>query len=176
MRGLLAIAAVLAVTTVPLGLAADTPSDGTLSVKRGRGTVVLKLKGTVIGRVARNGRVQIRDFRPFDANDAQLTCRPHVRQIRTGIWLCTGRNIGFRIDKGRFNVNVRGTGISISAIGHGNVTVDGADGVARVLQVEGDEGRDRGLVLDHQHRLRLSCHGTQDARDGCQGPGGGVPR
>jgi hypothetical protein len=126
MRGLLAIAAVLAVTTVPLGLAADTPSDGTLSVKRGRGTVVLKLKGTVIGRVARNGRVQIRDFRPFDANDAQLTCRPHVRQIRTGIWLCTGRNIGFRIDKGRFNVNVRGTGISISAIGHGNVTVDGA--------------------------------------------------
>ena len=136
MRGLLAIATVLAVFTVPLALAADTPTDGTMSVKRGRGTVVLKLKGTVIGRVARNGRVQVRDFRPFDANDPQLTCRPHVRRIGFGIWLCKGRNIGFRVDKGRFNVNVRGTGISISAVGRGNVTVDGA----------GDTGVNDGLL------------------------------
>jgi hypothetical protein len=126
MRGLLAIATVLAVFTVPLALAAATPTDGTMSVKRGRGSVMLKLKGTVIGRVARNGRVQIRDFRPFDANDPQLTCRPHVRRIGFGTWLCKGRNIGFRVDKGRFNVNVRGTGISISAVGRGQVTVDGA--------------------------------------------------
>lgn len=126
MRGVLAIATVLAVITVPLALAADTPADGTLSVKRGRGTVVLKLKGTVIGRVARNGRVQVRDFRPFDANLPQLTCKPHARRIAVGTWLCKGRNIAFRIDKGRFNVNVRGTNISISAVGHGNVTIDGA--------------------------------------------------
>jgi hypothetical protein len=129
MRGVLAIATVLAAITVPLALAADTPADGTLSVKRGRGTVVLKLKGAVIGRVARNGRVQIRDLRPFDANVPQLTCRPpaaHLRRIAVGTWLCKGRNIGFRIDKGRFNVNVRGTNISISAVGYGNVTVDGA--------------------------------------------------
>jgi hypothetical protein len=126
MGRLLAIATAVAVFTVPLALAADTPSDGTLSVKKGRGSVVLKLKGTVIGRVARNGRVQVRDFRPFDSNDPQLTCRPHVRRIGAGTWLCKGRNIGFRIDKGRFNVNVRGIGISISAVGRGNVTVDGA--------------------------------------------------
>jgi hypothetical protein len=126
MKRLAVIATLLAAFTVPLALAADTPADGTLSVKRGRGTLVLKLKGTVIGRVARNGRVQIRDFRPFDGYDPQLTCRPHAREIRTGIWLCKGRNIGFRIDKGRFNVNVRGVGISISAVGRGSVTVDGA--------------------------------------------------
>jgi hypothetical protein len=126
MRGVLAIATVLAVITVPLALAADTPADGTLSVKRGRGTVVLKLKGAVIGRVARNGRVQVRDFKPFDANLPQLSCKPHARRIAVGTWLCKGRNIAFRIDKGRFNVNVRGTNISISAVGYGNVTVDGA--------------------------------------------------
>ncbi|MFL5920670.1 MAG: hypothetical protein ACJ75Q_12845 [Gaiellaceae bacterium] len=126
MRRLLAIATVLAVFTVPLALAADTPADGTLSAKRGRGTVVLKLKGTVIGRVARNGRVQVRDLRPFDLNDPHLTCRPHVRRIGAGTWLCKGRNIGFRVDKGRFNVNVRGVGISISAVGRGTVDVDGA--------------------------------------------------
>jgi hypothetical protein len=126
MKRLVVIATVLAAFTVPLALAADTPADGTLSVKRGRGTVVLKLKGTVIGRVARSGRVQVRDFRPFDGYDPQLTCRPHAREIRAGIWLCKGRNIGFRIDKGRFNVNVRGVGVSISAVGRGSVTVDGA--------------------------------------------------
>ena len=126
MRGVLAIATVLAVITVPLALAADTPAAGTLSVKRGRGTVVLKLKGAVIGRVARNGRVQVRDFKPFDANLPQLSCKPHARRIAVGTWLCKGRNIAFRIDKGRFNVNVRGTNVSISAVGYGNVTVDGA--------------------------------------------------
>lgn len=126
MGRLLVIAIVLAACTVPLALAADTPGDGTLSVKRGRGSVVLKLKGTVIGRVARNGRVQVRDFRPFDDNDPQLTCRPRPRRIGAGIWLCKGRNIGFRVENGRFNVNVRGTGIWISAVGRGAVTVDGA--------------------------------------------------
>jgi hypothetical protein len=126
MRRFLILTAVLAAVTVPLALAADTPVDGTLSVKRGRGLVVLKLKGTVIGRVAKNGRVQVRDFRPLDGNDPQLTCRPHVRRIGAGTWLCKGRNIGFRVEDGRFNVNVRGTGISISAVGRGQVTVDGA--------------------------------------------------
>src|SRR4026207_2045768 len=92
MRGVLAIATVLAVITVPLALAADTPADGTLSVKRGRGTVALKPKGAVIGRVARNGRVQIRDFKPFDANVPQLTCRPHAHRIAVGTWPCTGRH------------------------------------------------------------------------------------
>jgi hypothetical protein len=125
MRRLLIVTAVLAALTVPLAVAAATPGDGTLSVKRGRGSVLLKLKGTVIGRVARNGRVQIHDFRPFDGNDPQLTCRPHVRRIGAGTWLCKGRNIGFRVDDGRFNVNVRGTGISISAVGRGPVTLDG---------------------------------------------------
>lgn len=136
MGRLLTIAAVLAACTVPLALAADTPGDGTLSVKRGRGTVVLKVKGTVIGRVVRNGRVQIRDFRPFDGNDPKMTCRPRPRRIGAGTWLCKGRNIGFRVDNGRFNVNIRGTGISISAVGRGGLLVDGA----------GDTGVNDGLM------------------------------
>ena len=126
MARLLAIATLLAALTVPLALAADPPADGTLSVKRGRGSAVLKLKGTVFGRVTKNGRVQIRDLRPFDANEPELTCRPHARRVATGTWLCKGRNISFRVENGRFNVNVRGTGIWISAVGRGGVTLDGA--------------------------------------------------
>jgi hypothetical protein len=122
-RFFLLAALLLAAFTVPAALSADTPTDGTLSVKRGRGTVVLKLKGTVIGRLT-NGRVQVKDFRPFDSNVPLFTgCK--VRRPFIGITVCQGRNIGFRVLDGRFNTNVRGSGISISAVGRGTVTVDG---------------------------------------------------
>lgn len=116
--------ALLAAITVPLAASAAT-TDGTLSVKRGRGQIVLKLKGTVFGQV-KNGRVQVTDFRPLDTNDPQFTCRTRVRHIGARISVCKGRNIGFRVNDGRFNVNVQGSGIWISAVGHGPVVVDGA--------------------------------------------------
>jgi hypothetical protein len=125
MARILLLVTLLVGLTVPLALAADTPGDGTLSVKRGRGAAVLKLKGTVIGRV-KSGRIQIRDFRPFDPNDPQITCKPRPRHnITTGMWTCKGRNMGFRVADGRFNVNVRGSGIWISAVGRGPVALDG---------------------------------------------------
>ena len=133
MQRTLLLTALLAALTVPVALAADT-GDGTLSVKRGRGAIVLKLNGTVIGRV-KSGRVQVKDFRPLDANDPVLTgCK--VRRIGAGVSVCKGRNLGFRVDDGRFNVSVQGSGISISAVGRGPVTVDGA----------GDMGRPDGVL------------------------------
>ena len=125
MKRLLVLTTLLAATTVPLAAAGGTTTDGTLTIKRGRGTVALKLKGTVIGRVATNGRVQIRDFKPFDGNDPQLSCRPKPRHPSLAVSVCTGRNIGFRVDDGRFNIQVRGNGISIAAVGRGPVDVDG---------------------------------------------------
>jgi hypothetical protein len=125
MRRLLVLATMLALITVPLASAGGTPGvDGTLSVKKGKGSVALRLKGTVIGRVNTNGKVQIRDFKPFDSNTPQLTCKAKKR-ISIYVTVCTGRNIGFRVDDGRFNVNVRGNGISISAVGRGPVDIDG---------------------------------------------------
>jgi hypothetical protein len=123
MRRLLVLTLLLSACTVPLALAAGTPTDGTLSVKRGRGTITLKVTGTIIGRVA-NGRVQIRDFKPGDGHEPQWNCKRH--RISRQISYCTGRNLGFRVEDGRFTVNLKGTGISISAVGHGEVDVDGA--------------------------------------------------
>jgi hypothetical protein len=123
MRRLLVLTLLLSACTVPLALAAGTPTDGTLSVKRGRGTITLKLTGTIIGRVA-NGRVQIRDFKPGDGHEPQWSCKRH--RISRQVSYCTGRNLGFRVEDGRFTVNLKGTGISISAVGHGEVDVDGA--------------------------------------------------
>jgi hypothetical protein len=122
-RFFLLTALLLAAFTVPAALSADTPGDGTLSVKRGRGSVVVKLKGTVIGRLT-NGKVQVKDFKPFDGNVALLTgCK--VKHPTIGLSVCQGRKIGYRVLDGRFNVNVRGSGISISAVGRGTVTLDG---------------------------------------------------
>jgi hypothetical protein len=123
-RLFLLTALLLAAFTVPAALSADTPGDGTLSVKRGRGSVVVKLKGTVIGRLTQ-GRVQVKDFRPFDSNVALFTgCK--VRHPTIYLAVCQGRKIGYRVLNGRFNVNVRGSGISISAVGRGTVTADGS--------------------------------------------------
>jgi hypothetical protein len=123
MRRILGLTLLLLAATVPLALAAGTPTDGTLSVKRGRGTLTLKVTGTIIGRVA-NGRVQVRDFKPGDGNDPKWSCKWH--RISRQVTYCKGRNLGFRVEDGRFTVNVKGSGISISAVGHGEVDVDGA--------------------------------------------------
>jgi hypothetical protein len=122
MRRLLLLILVLSACTVPLALAAGTPTDGTLSVKRGKGVLTLKVTGTIIGHV-NNGRVQVRDFKPNDGNDPQWSCKRH--RLSKQVSYCKGRNLGFRVEDGRFTVTVRGIGISISAVGHGQVDVDG---------------------------------------------------
>src|SRR4051812_45883523 len=133
MRRLLVLTLILSACTVPLALAAGTGSDGTLSVKRGRGAVTLKVTGTIIGRVA-NGRVQVRDFKPGDGNDPQWSCKR--RRISKEVACCKVLNLGFRVESGRFTVTVTGTGISISAVGHGQVDVDGT----------GDTGQSDGVM------------------------------
>jgi hypothetical protein len=135
------LVAALAAFTVPAALSAATPDDGTLSVKRGRGALTLKLKGTVIGRVA-NGRVLVKDFRPFDDNDPHLTgCNRGLRRPSFSVWICRGRRIAFRVDDGRFNVGVRGRGIWISAVGRGPFAVDGAGNLGfadGVMSIDGE--------------------------------------
>jgi hypothetical protein len=133
MRRLLGLTLLLLAITVPLAVAAGTPTDGTLSVKRGKGTLALKVTGTIIGHV-NSGRIQIRDFRPNDANAPQWSCKRH--RISKQVSYCTGRNLGFRVEDGRFTVNVRGTGISISAVAHGEVDIDGT----------GDNGLNDGVM------------------------------
>jgi hypothetical protein len=123
MRRFLGLTLLLLAVTVPLALAAGTPTDGTLSIKRGRGAVALKVTGTIIAHV-NNGRIQVRDFRPYDANVPQWSCKRH--RISRQVSYCNGRNLGVRVEDGRFTVNVRGNGISISAVAHGQVDVDGA--------------------------------------------------
>jgi hypothetical protein len=117
MRLVLASLAVLAVA-VPLGTAAARPA-GSLSVEDGRGTVTLRGKGIVIGRLER-GEVQIVDLSPLDQWSPRLNGVPRGRTV----WM-RGKDVNFYVPGGRYRITVSGTGFSISARGQGTATLDG---------------------------------------------------
>lgn len=125
-RTLLLATLAAAILAVPVALAADTPGDGTLSVKRGKGSIILKFKGTVIGRI--NGKIRVRDFKPFDDTEPHIMgCKGGLRHspVVVGLSYCQGKNVSFRILDGKYKVTLQGVGVFLSAVGYGTVTVDG---------------------------------------------------
>jgi hypothetical protein len=120
---LLLLAAALA---FPATLSAASTTDGTLSVKRGHGLIVTKLRGTVIGSLA-SGTVRVKDLTPFDGQSPRFRHCHTLRPINASTTVCKGRKISFRALSGPYVVTTRGTGIFLSAVGHGSVMFDGVD-------------------------------------------------
>ena len=120
---LLALVAALA---LPATVTAAAGTDGTLSVKRGHGQIVLKVRGTVIGSLA-NGQVRIRDLTPFDGPSPRFRHCRTLRVINASTSVCKGRKISFRALSGPYVVTTRGSGTFLSAAGHGTVLFDGVD-------------------------------------------------
>jgi hypothetical protein len=97
--------------------------DGTLSVRDGRATVTLRMRGSVIGRLAK-GRLTVTD----SPDGATIIVRGEEDEVpisgRTTVY--SGRNIRFRIaDDRRFVVKVAGKGLNFSAVGRGDGWIDG---------------------------------------------------
>ena len=80
------------------------PAPGTLEVSGGRGVIMLKIRGSLIGSVQR-GRVVIAE---------KGSGEPEIQ---------TGKNIRFRAVDGEYRILVRGVGIDLSASGRGQVTL-----------------------------------------------------
>lgn len=125
MRRFLLFVGLAAMFAVPAVVTAATRTDGALSIKRGRATITIKLKrGTVIGTMA-SGTIRIRDLGPYDNSIPQVRhCR--LRYPDSMTIACTGKKITFRAVDGRFTTHLKGSGIFLSAVGRGNVTVTGA--------------------------------------------------
>jgi hypothetical protein len=116
--GVLAAATVAAAGRGPVG-------DGTLSVRDGRATIQLRMKGSVIGRLA-NGRVTITD----SASDTgTVVVRGWDRRQRDEAGRTTtyiGAGIRFRVaDDKRFVVRLAAKGLNFSAVGRGDGWIDG---------------------------------------------------
>jgi hypothetical protein len=124
MRLVLASLAVLAIA-VPLGTAATRPA-GSLSIEDGRGTVTLRGKGIVIGRLER-GEIQIVDQSPLDQGSPRVNGVPRGRTV----WL-RGKDVNFYVPGGRYKITVTGAGFSISARGQGVATLDGTADVTGI--------------------------------------------
>ena len=122
---LISCAAVVAASALA-GLAdAAEPNVGTLSVERGKGVVMLDLRGSILGRLA-NGTLRVTDHTPGDRYGALVVGRK-LTEERVGprTVLYRGQGLRFRMLGGGYRVVARGTGIDVSAVGRGVVMLDG---------------------------------------------------
>jgi hypothetical protein len=107
-----------------LGGGAD---DGTLSVKAGLGKVTLNpFNGSAVGRVQR-GSIRVTDPVASDGigYDFFGTCDERDRDRTTSTTTCKGTNLRFRAIGGKFQIQLKGTNIYLSAVGQGQVGLDG---------------------------------------------------
>ena len=130
------VSLLLLACAVPAAAAAgpSAPTDGSLSVRGGDGTVTISLtRGAVLGRVA-NGSVAVIDPRGGDC-DSLLVWEQGFRadavegELRTGEVKCvfSGRNMRFRLVGGEPNVQLRGTNIFVTAVGRGQAVLKGRE-------------------------------------------------
>ena len=108
--------------------------DGTLSVKRGRGLVALNITGAILGRLDR-GRIVAYDPDVTDGSGAVLRgCDRYqdlsdtTRNPNDTKEVCAGTKIRFRLIGGKYALRIVGSGIFLSAVGQGDVTLTGSDG------------------------------------------------
>jgi hypothetical protein len=127
MRALLTFAVLVALALPAASLARDQgASDGTVSVRDGRGTITISGRGGVIGSFAR-GSVTISDPVEGDGTGPIVTgddFPPIEKNDTTTPW--RGTKVRFRIIGGSFRIVVKARGINLSLVGTGKVTLDGA--------------------------------------------------
>jgi hypothetical protein len=107
------------------GAWANEPTGGSLSVERGRGSVMIDLRGSVLGRL-NAGTLRVTDQTPGDRYTALVVGRK-LTQERIGprTVLYRGQGLRYRMLGGGYRIVARGSGITLSAVGRGVVMLDG---------------------------------------------------
>lgn len=125
MRKLSLFACSLIAAIVVASAGAAEPNNGTLSVDQGRGAVMLDLRGSVLGRLG-SGMLRVTDHTPRDPF-GEIVFGRKVSEERVGprTVVYRGHGLRFRMVGGGFRIVVRGTGIAVSAVGRGVVSLDG---------------------------------------------------
>jgi hypothetical protein len=112
---------------LPAGAAARARglSDGTLSVRDGRGVVIIQGRGGVIGSLA-SGTVRFVDPIDEDGTGPIVSGDAAHREVGDTTDVYRGSKVRFRMIGGTFKIVVRGRGINLSCVGKGNVVLNGA--------------------------------------------------
>jgi hypothetical protein len=126
MRRLLLILLVIGLAA-PAGALAikDLPGDGSLVVDNARGVVTIRARGGIIGRFD-VGRIVIEDPIEGDGSGPFVYGADRIRELGPRTTLYIGEDVRFRLIGGAYRVIVNATGMDISAVGRGTVTLDGS--------------------------------------------------
>jgi hypothetical protein len=127
------------------GLAAaekEAPRDGTLSIVDGKGYIRLDIRGGVIGRFAK-GSVTITDPQPFDERAPLVWGSEDETVLNLKQTVYAGENVRFRLTGGKYTIQIRATGVDLSAVGKGFVRLQAKTGVenAGTFAINGEEPR-----------------------------------
>src|SRR5919202_168634 len=127
MRRLLTFAVLACALALPVGAAArqKSPTDGTLSVKDGRGVVTIQGRGGVIGSFVK-GSVLINDPVDGDGTGPIVTGDDWSKDRSETATVWGGTRVRFRIIGGTFKIVVKGRGINLSFVGKGTAILNGA--------------------------------------------------
>jgi hypothetical protein len=114
----------LAVPAAAFGLVYGV-DDGTLSVRNGNGRVSLNFNGSVVARIS-HGWIRVTDPVLTDGAGFDFWGCDNTRVDRSDTTaVCSGNNIRFRAVGGKYQVYVKGSGMYLSAVGHGTAVLDG---------------------------------------------------
>jgi hypothetical protein len=128
MRRLLTFCALVALG-VPAGIQAATAasaSDGTLAIKNATGSVILNVTDAVIIGHADKVRLTVSDLDPTDGRRVVLGWKTKVALSSTKTQY-TGDDVRFKILGGENILLIKGSGISLSAVGEGKVSLNGGN-------------------------------------------------
>ena len=146
MRRLLILCALVGLA-VPAGIQAATAADGTLSVKNATGVVMVNANGVIIGH-ADKARITITDA---DSTDGRVIVLGWDRKVLLGPTKTVyfGDDMRFKLLGGDNILFIRGSGISLSAVGEGKVSLDGGN-VANDGKYSIDDGPFKSLPDSYQ--------------------------
>lgn len=140
MRKTFVLLALFALALPVAGLSAPTAGEGTLSVQGGRGTITVKMRGGVIGRLDR-GNVTVTDLTPEDAYDAVVFGYDQLQFVGDTAIRYSGAGIRYRLVGGSFRIVINGRGIDVSVVGKGNGVIRGESELSGVYSLDGVDCR-----------------------------------
>ena len=171
MRRILVLICLLALLVPAASAGEARRGDGTLSIRDGRGTVVVQARGAVIGqltRLERNGKLVIEDPVENDGSEPRVVGADWARERPDGTLVYGGKAIRFRVIGGRFVLRItNAVGLQLSVVGRGRVTLDGAGSLENGIIYDGVYSLNGGETVslpDEPTTLRLGPSTTTVVR------------
>lgn len=128
----------LALPAVGAAALMRSAGDGTLSIEDGQGRIVIDVRGAIIGRFDR-GSVTILDRTPDDAFEPKVWGATHDVDLPDDRERHFGAGVRFRLIGGSFRIVINGSGIDLSAVGSGSVSLEGKGRFPGVYSFDGED-------------------------------------